>query len=168
MQPILYLLSAKEGILLIIKAHIVCKEKRMTLSTQTRIARCVGRSKREVFLRSDFADFGTPSRITRAISELIKRGKLVRLGYGVYAKAIPSAITGNPIPRKTFESLVAETFGALAIPAELGSARSAYAAGRTGQVPMSVTVTTGSRRVNRKLMLGNREVKYEKPLTRAS
>ena len=140
----------------------------MALSTQTRIARSIGRSRREVFLRTDFAHLGSPSRTTRAISELIKKGKLVRLGYGVYAKSVPSAVTGNPIPRKVLESLVAEAFDSLGIPVELGTARSAYAAGSTGQLPMSVTVSTGSRRVNRKLKLGNREVLYEKPLTRAS
>lgn len=140
----------------------------MALSTQTRIARSIGRSKRDVFLRADFAGLGSPSRVTRAISELIKKGKLVRLGYGVYAKAIPSAVTGNPIPRKLLESLVVEALESLGIPAELGTARSAYATGSTGQVPMSVTVSTGSRRVSRKLKLGNREVKYEKPLARAS
>ena len=140
----------------------------MALSTQTRIARSIGRSKRDVFLRADFAKLGTPSRVTRAISELIKRGKLVKLGYGVYAKAVPSPVTGNPIPRKVLESLVVEAFESLGIPADMGAARSAYATGSTGQVPMSVTVSTGSRRVSRKLKLGNREVIYEKPLARAS
>ncbi|OIQ72489.1 hypothetical protein GALL_458840 [mine drainage metagenome] len=140
----------------------------MALSTQTRIARSIGRSKRDVFVRADFADLGSPSRVTRAISELIKKGKLVRLGYGVYAKAVPSAVTGNPIPRKVLESLVAEAFDSLGIPVDLGMARSAYATGSTSQIPMSVTVSTGSRRVSRKLKLGNHEVIYDKPLTRAS
>ena len=137
----------------------------MTLSTQTRIARSIGRSKRDVFLRADFANLGSPSRTTRAITELINKGKLVRIGYGVYAKAIPSAVTGNPIPRKTLESLVVEALEALGIPVELGAARSAYATGITGQVPMSVAISTGSRRVSRKLKLGNREVIYEKHLS---
>jgi hypothetical protein len=140
----------------------------MALSTRTRIARSIGRSKRDVFLRADFSHLGSPSRVTRAISELINKGKLVRLGYGVYAKAVPSAVTGKPIPRKVLESLVIEALESLGIPVDLGAARAAYATGSTDQVPMSVTVSTGSRRVSRKLKLGNREVIYEKPLTRAS
>ena len=138
----------------------------MALSTQTRIARSIGRSKRDVFLRADFEKLGSPSRVTRAISELINKGKLVKLGYGVYAKAVPSPVTGNPIPRKVLESLVVEAFESLGIPADLGAARSAYATGSSGQVPMSVTISTGSRRVSRKLKLGNREVIYEKSLAR--
>ncbi len=140
----------------------------MGLSAKTRIARSIGRSKRDVFLRADFADLGSPSRVTRALSELINERKLVRLGYGVYAKTIPSVVTGNPIPRKVLESLAVEAFDALGIPINLGIARSTYAAGNTNQVPMSVTISTGSRRVSRKLKLGNREVIYEKPLDRAS
>lgn len=140
----------------------------MGLSTRTRIARSIGRSKRDVFLRADFAEFGSPSRVTRAVSELINKGKLVRLGYGVYARTIPSPVTGNPIPRKVLEFLVVEAFDSLRIPVDMGAARSAYATGSSSQVPMSVTVSTGSRRVSRKLKLGNREVIYEKPLTRTS
>jgi hypothetical protein len=140
----------------------------VTLSTQTKIARSIGRSRRDVFLRADFDKFGTPSRVTRAIEELLLRGKIVRLGYGVYAKAVPSAITGKAIPRKVLESLVIEAFDALGIPVEMGAARTEYATGKTDQVPMAVTISTGARRVNRKLALGNREVKYEKTLARAS
>jgi len=140
----------------------------MTLSVKTRISRSIGRSKSDVFLRADFADFGSPSRITRAITELLNEGKLVRLGYGVYAKAAPSILTGNPIPRKVLESLVVEAFDSLGIPIEWGAAHSAYKTGSTNQVPMSVTISTGTRRVSRKLKLGNREVVYEKSLARAS
>ena len=140
----------------------------MGISTKTRIARSIGRSKRDVFLRANFADFGSPSRVTRALSELINERKLVRLGYGVYARTVPSVVTGNAIPRKVLESLVVEAFNSLGIPMDLGPARLAYVTGNSNQVPMSVTISTGSRRVSRKLKLGNREVKYEKPLTRAS
>ncbi len=81
---------------------------------------------------------------------------------------VPSIVTGNPIPRKVLESSVVEAFDSLGIPMDLGSASSAYATGKTNQVPMSVTISTGFRWVSRKLKLGNREVKYEKPLARAS
>jgi hypothetical protein len=140
----------------------------MTVSTKTRICQSIARSPRDVFLREDLALFGTPSRVTRAISDLIKDGRIVRLGYGVYAKTVPSIVTGNPVPRKVLETLTAEVFNSLRIPIDLGTARSNYAAGRTTQVPMSVIVSTGSRRVNRKLKLGNREVIYEKNLSKAS
>jgi hypothetical protein len=140
----------------------------MRVSTKTRISQSITRSPRDIFLRKDLAQFGTPSRVTRAISNLIKDGKIVRLGYGVYAKTVPSVVTGNPVPRKVLETLTAEVFDSLRIPIDLGTARSNYAAGKTTQVPMSVIISTGPRRVNRKLKLGNREVTYEKNLSRAS
>ena len=138
----------------------------MKTSTRTRIARSVSRSNRDVFLRSDFSKFGTPSRVTRGISELISKGKLVKLGYGVYAKAVPSTITGNPVPRKTLETLAVQTFELLGVPITMGSARTNYSIGTTTQIPMSISISTGPTRINRKLKLGNREIVYEKSLPR--
>ncbi|MDO8645705.1 MAG: DUF6088 family protein [Candidatus Planktophila sp.] len=140
----------------------------MKSSTQSRIARSVSRSKRDVFLRTDFSKFGTPSRVTRGISELVNKGKLIKLGYGVYAKAVPSAITGNPVPRKVLETLAVETFSLLGVPITMGSARTNYSTGTSTQIPMSISVSTGSTRINRKLKLGNREIAYEKPFPRTS
>lgn len=139
----------------------------MKISTQTRIARSIGRSNRDIFLRADFDKFGTPSRVTRGISELISKGKLIKLGYGVYAKAIPSSITGNPVPRKVLESLAVEAFEQLGVPITMGNARIQYSTGTTTQIPMSISISTGSTRINRKLKLGNREIVYEKSLPRA-
>lgn len=140
----------------------------MKTSTKTRMAQSIARSPRDIFLRNELAEFGTPSRVTRGINELIREGKIMRLGYGVYAKTEPSILTGTPIPRKMLESLAFEAFNSLRIPIELGKARADYTGGKTNQIPMSVAISTGKRRVIRKLRLGNREVIYEKHLRRAS
>ena len=140
----------------------------MKTSTKTRIAQSITRSSRDIFLRSELATFGTPSRVTRAINELIRAGKIMRLGYGIYAKTEPSVVTGNPVPRKVLETLTKEAFNSLHIPIELGKARADYAEGKTTQIPMSVVVSTGKKRVSRKLRLGNREVIYEKHLRRTN
>ena len=140
----------------------------MKTSTKTRMAQSIARSPRDIFLRNELAAFGTPSRVTRGINDLIKAGKIIRLGYGIYAKTEPSIVTGNPIPRKVLETLTKEAFNSLGIPIELGKARADYAEGKTTQIPMSIVVSTGKKRVSRKLRLGNREVIYEKHLRRAS
>src|ERR1035437_3176146 len=103
------------------KAHIVCKETIVKASTKTKMAMSIASSQSDVFLRSYFDRFGSPSRVTRAIQELIKNGKLTRLGYGVYAKTSPSPISGKPIPRKPLENLAEETFKALGVKVQLGS-----------------------------------------------
>ena len=133
----------------------------MSTSTRDRISRSVARSRREVFLRGDFQDFGTPSRVTRALSDLVAEGRLIRLGYGVYAKGVLSPLSGKPIPRRTLEELLQEAFMRLDVEASFGASDANYVSGRTTQVPMALSVRTRGRRVKRQLALGGRTVKYE-------
>lgn len=136
----------------------------MTVNTKTKMAMSIASSRSNVFLRSSFDRFGSSSRVTRAIQELIKEGKLIRLGYGVYAKTAPSSISGKPIPRKPLESLVQEAFEALGVKAQLGKAAARYAAGESTQIPMALVVSIKDSRIQRKFRLGTREVIYEKDL----
>ena len=136
----------------------------MSISIKTKLAMSISSSQSNIFLRSNFDRFGSPSRVTRAIQELIKEGKLTRLGYGFYAKTYPSPISGNPVPKKPLESLAEETFKALGVDAQLGNARSRYASGVTTQIPMALGVSIKNSRIQRKLKLGTREVIYEKDL----
>ena len=92
-------------------------------NTKTRMAMSIASSRSEVFLRSYFDRFGSSSRVTRAIQDFIKDGRLVRFGYGVYVKARPSSTTGQPVPRAPLENLIQETLGALSVKFELGQAR---------------------------------------------
>ena len=136
----------------------------MRASTKTKMAMSIASTQSDVFLRSYFDRFGSPSRVTRAIQELIKEGKLTRLGYGVYAKTSPSPISGNPIPSKPLENLAEQTFKALGVKVQLGEARAKYAAGETRQIPMTLVVSIGNSRIQRKIRLGTREVVYENNL----
>lgn len=52
----------------------------------------------DVFLRTDFAGFGSEAQVSRALRHLVEAGVLVKLGVGVYAKAKRSALSGQPIP----------------------------------------------------------------------
>ncbi len=122
----------------------------------------INESKKDIFLRKDFDKHGTPSRVTRAISALLKEGKIVRLGYGIYAKSFPSLISKKPIPRKPLEILAKEIFQKLEVPITLGKSRSNYLSGKTDQIPNVVTLSTGKKRFARKISLGGRMVVYEK------
>lgn len=140
----------------------------MTKSTKTKMAISIANSNREVFVRQDFSRFGTASRITRALASLLEEGILVRLGYGVYAKATPSVLSGNPIPRVPLEMLVAEYFQQVGVRVTPGRATREYSQGASNQVPMVLAINTGTKRVSRIIRLGNRQVMYEKNLQRAS
>jgi len=92
---------------------------------------------------------------------LIQAGKIIRLGYGVYAKARPSILSGKPVARVSLAELAQEALQKLGVPVELGRAQAAYASGKTTQVPVRTTFNTGQRRISRKITVGIRTVRYE-------
>ena len=47
----------------------------------------------DIVLRSDVSDIADPRQISRALKRLVQSGRLVKLGYGVYAKLARSEIT---------------------------------------------------------------------------
>jgi hypothetical protein len=61
---------------------------------ETRIARKRGE---DVFLPREFADLGGEDQVLRVLRGLVREGRLVRLGYGVYGRAVVSQLSGVPI-----------------------------------------------------------------------
>ena len=130
-------------------------------SLKERMLRSLALRKGEVLMRADFERMGSPSQISRVLKELMADGKIVRLGYGTYAKARPSSLSGKPVPRVSLAELAQETLQKLDVPARLGRAQRAYAEGRTTQIPVRTTFDTGSRRISRKITVGISTVRYE-------
>ena len=131
------------------------------LSVKERMVRSIALRKGEVILRTDFESIGSASQISRALKELIRAGKIIRLGYGVYAKARPSILSGKPVARVSLEELAQEALQKLGVPVQLGRAQAAYAAGKTTQIPVRTTFNTGQRRISRKITVGISTVRYE-------
>src|SRR5260370_24358945 len=61
---------------------------------EARIARKPGE---DVFLPREFTDLGGEDQVLRALRVLVREGRLVRLGYGVYGRAVVSQLSGEPI-----------------------------------------------------------------------
>lgn len=114
------------------------------------IARKVRRSKRNVFLRSDFAPLGSYDAIGRALRQKARDGQLVQIGYGLYAKAEVSPFTGKPVPIVGIKKLATEALGRLGKKVAPSSFEDAYNRGRSTQVPTGRTVTVEDR-VRRKI-----------------
>lgn len=131
------------------------------LSIKERMVRSIALRKGEIIMRADFDAMGSASQITRALKSLIDSGKIIRLGYGVYAKARPSLLSGRPVARVSLAELAEETLRKLGVQAELGRAQAAYAAGKTTQIPMRTTFNTGKQRITRKITVGISTVRYE-------
>ena len=77
-------------------------------SLEKRIAERIARKKADVFLRGDFDDLGGYDQVGRALRRLTAKGELVRIGYGLYARAIPSPLSGKTIAAKPLPALALE------------------------------------------------------------
>lgn len=64
---------------------------------RVKIKRKILRSRKSVFVRSDFNKLGGYVQVGRALRELISEGYLIKMGYGLYARARPNRITGKPM-----------------------------------------------------------------------
>lgn len=134
------------------------------LSVKQRMIRSIALRKGEVVMRADFKSMGSESQISRALKILIAEGFIVRLGYGVYAKARPSSLSGKPVPRACLEELAQEALIKMGVSPTLGSAQAAYAEGRSPDVPIHACFNTGNKNISRKITVGRRTVRYENNL----
>ncbi|MDR5751356.1 DUF6088 family protein [Caballeronia sp. LZ031] len=115
-----------------------------------------------VVLRSDLTKLGGRSELTRVLAALVATRKLVRISHGVYAKTKMNKFTGTLMPAATFESIAAEAFDRLGIAVGPGMLAEEYNSGRSTQIPIMPVVTTGRRRITRKIQVGSKRVIYER------
>ena len=54
-------------------------------------------ARRRVFLPREFSDLGGEDQVLRVLRGLVREGRLVCLGYGVYGRAVTSQLSGKPI-----------------------------------------------------------------------
>ncbi|SDB45900.1 hypothetical protein SAMN03159382_03561 [Pseudomonas sp. NFACC23-1] len=128
---------------------------------EERLKRSIALRKDDVFLRSEFSDFGSPAQVSRALRHLVANGVLVKLGVGIFAKAKISVLTGKPIPVRPLEVLAPLVLQKLGVKITAGRAVREYNASDSLQLPAGIVFDTGSRRINRKLGFGGRYVVYE-------
>jgi hypothetical protein len=71
---------------------------RRTNTLRERIERRIARKRGEdVFLPREFRDLGGEDQVLRVLRILVREKRLVRLGYGVYGRAVVSRLSGDPI-----------------------------------------------------------------------
>src|SRR5271154_3253163 len=100
---------------------------------EDRLLARIERKRRDVFLRSDFDDLGGYDQVGRALLSLVRKGRLMKLGYGIYTRARPSMLDGKPTPVKGLRDLAAEALSRLGIETVPTRLEQAYNAGRTTQ-----------------------------------
>lgn len=116
-----------------------------TGSIKDAITRKVSRSSRNVFLRADFDNVGSYDSVGRALTKLVKEGRLMSVGYGLYAKAAQSPFTGKPAPVVGIKLLATEALRRLGKTVGPSGFETAYNEKRSTQVPTGRVIAVKDR-----------------------
>jgi len=136
------------------------RRKTLKEKIEERMARRAGDA---VFLTREFAHLGGEDQVLRALRGLVREGRLVRLGYGVYGRAVKSRLSGKPMlySRDGFVGAAREALDKLGVEWEPTEAERAYNEGRSTQVPANPVVRVKGR-FRRHLRYGNAELILER------
>jgi hypothetical protein len=134
-------------------------KKNRTLEAKIRLR--ISRMKSGIILRKDFEDLGEYDQIGRALRILASKGKIVKIGYGLYARATQSLLSGQPIPEKPLPGLAKEALERLGVETAPSSLEKEYNAGRTSQVPTGRLIAVKGR-VSRKIGYKGAYISYER------
>lgn len=136
------------------------RQKTLRERIEGRIARRRGE---DVFLTREFADLGGEDQVLRALRVLVREMRLVRLGYGVYGRAIVSRLSGKALlySQNGFLGAAKQALTKLGVEWEPTEAEQAYNERRSTQVPVNPVVRVKGR-FSRRLRDGNLELMLEK------
>ena len=133
------------------------RSKTLRERIESRIARKRGE---DVFLTREFRDLGGEDQVLRALRTLVREKRLVRLGYGVYGRAVVSRLSGDPIlySQNGFLGAARQALTKLGVTTwEPSEAERDYNEGRSTQIPLNPVVRVKGR-FSRRLRDGNQEL----------
>lgn len=120
----------------------------------------VKRSKGSVFLRSNFKDIADYDQVGRALRELVQEGLLIKIGYGLYARARINRITGSAMADNPSGSdgVVIEAMEKLGVEYQLDDLSRMNLSGDSTQIPAKVKIIPKNTRFTRKIAIGKQFV----------
>ncbi len=134
----------------------------MRLKTlDSRIKYRIARSKDNVFILENFSDLSDRDQIGRALRKLIKDGEMVKIGYGLYAKATFNKFAGRIMPAQPLPWLAKEALSKLKVRTAPARFERLYNEGKSTQVPTGRVIGVKDR-VSRKIGFGTAEIFYER------
>ncbi|MFY9478147.1 MAG: S-adenosylhomocysteine hydrolase [Aquabacterium sp.] len=130
-----------------------------TNSLQDQIEARIAKRDDAVFLTREFNDLGDKRQVLRALAKTVADGNLIRLGYGVYGRAIRSRLDGRPMlySQDGFIGAAREALTKLGVAWEPTEWEKAYNEGRSTQVPVNPQLKVKGR-FSRKLRDGATEL----------
>lgn len=130
------------------------------MTIQSRIQTRVKRSKRSVFLRSDFKDIADYDQVGRGLRNLVSDGLLMKIGYGLYVRARVNRITGKLMPDNAAgaDGVVIEAMEKLGVDYQFDDLSNLNFSGESTQIPAKVKIIPKSARFTRKIAVGTQLV----------
>jgi len=136
------------------------QRKTLREKIEARISRRPGE---DVFLPREFADLGGEDQVLRALRCLVREKRLVRLGYGVYGRAVVSRLSGEPLlySANGFLGAARQALTKLGVAWEPTEAERDYNRRQSTQVPVNPVVRVKGR-FSRRLRDGGLELVVER------
>ena len=127
---------------------------------ERKIANRIARMKSTVLLRADFKDLGGYDQVGRVLRMLVSKGLIMNIGYGLYAKAVRSKLSGKLVPEKSLPTLAKEALKRLNVETGCSALEKEYNAQETTQIPTGRVIAVKGR-VSRKIGYNGAFVSYE-------
>ncbi|KFZ36484.1 S-adenosylhomocysteine hydrolase [Shewanella mangrovi] len=130
------------------------------MTIRDRIQTRVKRSKRCVFLRSDFKDIADYDQVGRGLKKLTSDGLLMKIGYGLYVRTRVNSLTGKLMPDNDTgaDGVLIEALERLGVDYTFDNLSSMYFSGKSTQIPANIKITPKSPRFTRKISIGKQRV----------
>jgi hypothetical protein len=121
----------------------------------------IARKKSDVFVRDDFTDLGGYDQVGRGLRNLVAKQQLIKVGYGLYARAAQSPLTGRTVPRVGLREIACQALDRLNVKTASSSYERAYNEGRTTQIPTGRVIGVKGR-ISRKIGYDGKYVTFER------
>ena len=138
------------------------RHKTMTVTDilEKRIQYRIKKSSSSVFMLPDFLDLSDRDQVMRALRKLIQKGLIVKVGQGVYVKAVKSLISDKYVPIETLSNIGKAVAKKLKIKVIPNRFEVWYNEGKSTQVPTGNVISVLGR-INRKIGFNGVYIKYE-------
>ncbi|MGR5159233.1 DUF6088 family protein [Vibrio owensii] len=128
------------------------------MTATDRICRKIKRSRRYVFERKDFENCASYDQVGRVLNQLINKGLLMKVGYGLYTKATINSLTNKPMPTNPggTDAIVREILKLRGVDYEIDPMSLKSINGQSTQIPASFKYKWNAKEFNRELKVGDK------------
>jgi hypothetical protein len=121
----------------------------------------LNKSNKIAFILSEFLDLSGRDQVGRVLRYLVKEGILIKIGRGVFAKAVRSPISQKVILADSFQEVAKEALAKLKVKTYPTFSEQEYNSGLSTQVPTGLMIGVKGR-ISRVLSYNGRRIKYER------